>query len=59
MLNHPDGSPLLHDVNKTYSLSHERLYVLATVFLPADQAKYGHAEGKESHDDPWDRQAEG
>jgi hypothetical protein len=28
------------------------------MFLPADQTKYGHAEGKESHDDSWDCQTE-
>jgi hypothetical protein len=27
------------------------------VFLPADQAKYGHAEGKQSHNDSWDCEA--
>jgi hypothetical protein len=29
------------------------------MYLPAKQGKYCDAEGKESHDDPWDRQAEG
>jgi hypothetical protein len=29
------------------------------MFLPAKQGKYCDAECKQSHDDPWDRQAEG
>jgi hypothetical protein len=27
------------------------------MFLPADQGKYGNAEGKQSQDDAWKRQA--